>query len=908
MENIIKTLSDFNIDYEKYDIINNIKNGLIDNMTNYEINEYLALFLSEYIIKDPIFDKIACHYLLLNIYENIDKTNYKNVIDKTNILSEDYTNYCYKNMDFINKLLDFKKDKLLTFFGILTLQKSYLLKDINGKIIETPQHLFLREAIQVNLNKPNNELIKETYDYLSKMFYTHASPTIFNSGTKINQLSSCFLLDCDDDMNYISKSWSDIASISKLGGGIAISLSKIRCQDSIIKSTNGKSDGIIPLCKVYQSIALYVNQSGKRNGALSIYIEPWHGDIYKFIDLRRITGNEDDKTRDLFLGLWIPDLFMNCVKNNLDWYLMDSSVSIGLTEIYGEEFEKLYYSYVEQNKFIKKIKAIELYERILESQIETGMPYMCYKDAGNYKSNQKNIGIIRSSNLCVAPETMILTFRGYKEIQTLENQYVNVYNGINYSNVKIIKTGIKQKLIKIGFSNGNYLECTPYHRFKIIDEWLIECQTPYKNYNNNNNIQYTEKYTKIVEATDLKIGMIIPDYYIRIDKKLYKNIKITSIEDNARYDDTYCFNEPILHQGIFNGILTMNCTEIFLHTSPQETAVCNLSSISLPKFVNEDKTFNYELLGKVAELTTYTLNNVIDVNYYPVKEAEYANQLSRPIGIGVSGLADVFLLMDHAYESPEAFNINKKIFECIYYHSLKSSNNIAKIDGPYEKFVGSPFSMGLLQFHLCGKTVDDLHIDGYPDFKWDELIEDIKKYGTKNSMLTAAMPTASSSQIIGNYESFEAYSSNIFLRKMGKHDMIIVNKHLIKELKEMNLWNDDTLNELLYYEGSIKCMNLPLKMKKKYKTSFEMLQKNIIQQSIDRSLFIDHSQSLNIFMDKPDKTKLSKCHFYGWQGGLKTGSYYIRSKPTKSAIKFGLDAEFIKKIEEKQEECLTCSA
>ena len=328
MDAFIRTLTDFNIDYEKYEIMNDIKAGLVNNMTTYEINEYISLTSSSYIIKYPIFDKIACHYSLLNIYLTVDKTNYKNVIDKTNILSEDYKNYCYKNMDFINELLDFERDKLLTFFGIRTLMKSYFIKDTNGNIIESPQHMFLREAIQVNLNKPNNELIKETYYYLSKMFYTHASPTIFNSGTKMNQLSSCFIMDCDDDMNSISKSWGDIASISKLGGGIAISLSKIRCQDSIIKSTNGKSDGIIPLCKVYQSIALYVNQSGKRNGALSIYIEPWHGDIYKFIDLRRITGNEDDKARDLFLGLWIPDLFMNCVKNDLDWYLMDTSFSI----------------------------------------------------------------------------------------------------------------------------------------------------------------------------------------------------------------------------------------------------------------------------------------------------------------------------------------------------------------------------------------------------------------------------------------------------------------------------------------------------------------------------------------------------------------------------------------------------
>ena len=754
-ENLYKSIIS---NYENYNILFDIKNGVIEDMSVYEINEFISLSCASYIAREPDFNKLACHYSLLNIYNNLDKSSYMNIlkeINKTNILSEDYKKYCYENIEFIDSILDFEKDKLFDFFGLRTLIKTYLLKSVDGNIIECPQHLFLREAIQVHLNKINNENIKNTYYYLSNLYYTHATPTLFNSGTNRSQLSSCFLMSCEDSIVGIAKSWENIAHISKYAGGIGISLSDIRGKNSKIKSTNGKSDGIVPLCKVYQSIALYVNQSGKRNGSIAIYLEPWHSDIFSFIDLRRITGDESEKTRDLFLGLWIPDIFMESVKNDTYWYLMSPDVCSGLTTTYGDEFKELYYKYVKEEKYVKKIKAVELYQKILESQIETGMPYMCYKDASNKKSNQKNLGTIKSSNLC---------------------------------------------------------------------------------------------------------------------------------------------------------------SEVILHTSSEEIATCNLASISLPKFVNEDRTFNFELLGKVTELATYNLNNVIDVNYYPVKETENSNLKNRPLGLGVQGLVDTYFKMGYSFDSPEAFKLNRKIFECIYYHSVKSSNNMAKIDGTYSTFNGSPFSQGILQFHMWDKTVEDLHMDGYPDFQWNELIEDVKKYGTRNSQLTALMPTASTSQIMGNYECFEPFASNIFVRKMGKHDIVVINNHLVKELKELNLWNDETYNELLYYDGSIKNMNIPENLKTKYKTAFELQQSVLVKQSIERGCFIDQSQSLNIFMENPDFNKLNKAHFFGWQNGgcnsLKTGIYYLRSRAAKSANKFGLDPEVVRKIKEKNDDevCLQCSA
>lgn len=980
-DNMIEELNNFitknikNDDININEIINDIKDGLVENMNNEEIYEYFALKCISYVGREPNFDKISVIYILKKLYLNIDLENYEktlNYLIETNTLSENYINYCKNNIDFINETLNFNNDYLINFFGLKTLLSSYLLKTKDGIIIETPQHMFMREAIQVNINKLDNEKIKETYYYLSNLYYTHATPTLFNSGTKYPQLSSCYLLQCGDSIEEIGKSITDMMNISKWAGGIGINLSDVRGKGSKIKSNNGKSDGIIPLCKMIESMARYVNQSGKRNGAVAVYLEPWHSDIFSFVDLRRITGNELERTRDLFLGLWIPDLFMKKVQTEKpgekNWYLMSPDSSPGLTDCYGDKFEELYNKYVEEGKYIKQVSSQELYRRILESQCETGLPYMLYKDACNEKSNQKNLGTIKNSNLCVSGKTNIITDKGMFEIKNLVNKKVNIWNGYEFSDVEIIKTGENQTLHKIEFTNGEELYCTPYHKFYIknykeevraddleIDMELIGYNFPLIINNNllNETMKQLEFYFNNVDllsndsldnykliksrinllGSDCKIIKNNEDNYtitftnnnlnklielgfnpdnlnkIEIDNE---GIKIKKITKNICNEDTYCFNDKKRHLGVFNGILTGNCSEIIEYSNNEEIAVCNLGSISLPKFINEDKTFNFELLGKVSYLATHNLNSVIDINFYPVPETEVSNMRHRPIGLGVQGLIDVYQIMGYSFDSPEALKLNKKIFECIYYNSLRSSIDIAKEEGSYSSFEGSPFSNGLLQFHLWGKNVDDLNIDGFPSFDWNNIIEEIKIYGTRNSLLTTIMPTGSTSQIMGNYECIEPYASNILTRVTAKREFIVINKNLVKALKELNLWNYDAYNELLYYNGSVQNMDVPEHIKKIYRTSYELPQKFIIQQSLDRGIFIDQTQSLNIFMEQPDQEKLTKAHFYGWRNGIKTGLYYLRTKPAANAKKYGVDIDKQKKMKKKvvcnDDVCVMCSA
>lgn len=889
-QELTEILNQFTPSFNNDKILDEIKNGLTDDINLSDLYDFIALNCIAFIGIEPDIDKVASLYLLKKMYLTIDKNDYSNVLNNlinTNCLSDSYINYCNNNINFINNLLNFENDFLLNFFGLKTLEKLYLIKDTNKQILEAPQHLFLRVSIQLCINDKlnQNKNISETYYYLSNLYYTHATPTCTNSGTKQPQLSSCFLMQCGDSIEEITKSWSDIAKISKFGGGIGINICDIRGEHSIIKSNGGKSSGILPLCKVFESIAQYVNQRGVRKGSVAIYIEPWHTDILTFLNFQTIAGNEKEKTRDLYLGLWIPDLFMKCVENDSDWYLMSPDVCNGLTDTFGNEFETLYNFYVSQGLYTKKIKATEIFNLILKAQIETGMPYMMYKDSVNKKSNQMNLGTIKNSNLCVAPETRILTDRGNEIIKTLENQKVNVWNGKIFSQVIIKKTGENQKLIKINFSNNSYIECTEYHKFFIENENI-----------ENNEID-------IVEAQNLKPNMKIKDFIIPL-YGLQKDIFVESIEDNDRFDDTYCFNEPYEHAGVFNGILTMNCTEIVEYSSNDEIAVCNLASISLPRFVNEG-IFNFELLGHVAQLATKNLNSVIDINFYPVPEAQNSNFRHRPVALGVSGLADTYMLMNFNFDSQEAHNLNKKIFECIYYNSLKQSNELAKQYGAYSSFKNSPFSKNLLQFHLWGKNINDFYIPNYPSFNWENLIEDIKTFGTRNSLITSIMPTSSVSLILSQCEACEPYSSNLYKRITGTREFVIINKHLVKELKSLNLWNEKLYNELLFNEGSVQNLDVPQNIKLKYKTAFELKQITIVNQSYERAPFIDQTQSLNIFMDFSENSggniedRLKKCHFKGWKLGLKTGMYYLRSKPKNNAIKFGVDPNLQKEFKEK---------
>ena len=883
----------------KFNIKEELINGMVEDMNNISMYEYIANTSASYISKEPAFNKLSVIYELKKLYfllqidnsknlENLEKI--KNLFEKQNefkLISDKYYEFIINNYDTLINFIEHDRDKLIDVFGIKTLQRSYLLKDKNDQPLESPQMMFLRCAIQIHFldiisDFSKFNLIKETYDNMSQLYFTHATPTLFNSGGRFPQLSSCYLLQCPDDLAAISKSIGDMMMISKWAGGIGVNLSDIRANGSIIKSNGGKSTGIIPLCKVLESVARYVNQSSKRQGSIACYIETWHYDIFDFIDLRKNTGDENLRARDLFLGLWVPNAFMRAVEKDEDWYLMSPDVSVGLTDVHSEEFDKLYYKYVEDGNYIKKIKAIDLYKKILESQLETGMPYMLYKDHANSKSNQKNLGTIKNSNLCVAPETKILTDKGYIEISTLKNKKVNVWNGEKYSNVTIMQTGINQKLIRISFSNNRYLDCTPYHKFHIL-----KTESP------NN--------ASIIEASMLKVGMKIIKFNLPTLEN-QENIIITNIEDLGRKDDTYCFNEPEKHLGIFNGIMTGNCSEIIEYSSADEIAVCNLASICLPKFVEVDnfgkKSFNFEKLGEIVKIVVNNLNKIINVNFYPVIETQISNFRHRPIGLGVQGLACTYAKMGFPFDSEEAIKLNKMIFECIYYHALLKSNELAKELGAYETFKGSPFSEGKLQFHLAGLNESDMSKElGYA---WTSLVLDIKEFGTRNSLLTTIMPTASTAQIMNNNESIEPFASNIYVRKTIAGDFIIVNKYLVEDLKKIDKWTDEIYQELVFDNGSVQKLDIPNELKEKYKTAYEMKQSVLLKQSVDRGIFIDQSQSLNIFMAKPDFNKLHSCHMYSWKNGLKTGMYYLRSQPVSEGIKFGIDSEVIKNIKNKR--------
>lgn len=907
-------------------ILDDIHQGLPENeFKEVEFYDYVAKILATYASKDPSFSKISSlsQTKIYNLqigkdYIKLIKTQYE-----FKLISEQFYEFVIKNQKQLESIIKWERDELIDYFGLKTLERSYLLKNtITKELIERPQMMWLRVAIQIHglWNEPNKnqniincdnlderiELIRETYEYLSQLYFTHATPTLFNSGSNYPQLSSCYLLQCPDDLEQIGDSFKSIMMISKWAGGIGINLSDIRSNNSIIKSNGGRTNGIIPLCKVLESLARYVNQSSKRLGSIATYLETWHADIEDFIELRKNTGDDNLRARDLFLGLWVCDAFMRAIESDADWYLMNPNESIGLTDTWGTEFEALYAKYVLEGKYVKKIKARELYKKITECQFETGMPYMMFKDNINARSNQQNLGTIKNSNLCVAPETLILTDKGYLKIGDLKDKKINVWNGEKFSEVIVRQTGIKQKLIKVNFSNNVFIECTPYHKFFI----------------DINGIKKTIEAHELVSKMKI-YGYKIPkldSYNLEYSKTTlfeFKDILITSIEDLGRYDDTYCFNEPEKHAGVFNGILTSNCSEIVEYSSPDEIAVCNLASVSLPKFVSTrldgTKYFDFEELGKVIQIVVRNLNNIIDLNYYPVPQTAKSNLSHRPVGIGVQGLADCYFMMGYAFDSQQATKLNKQIFETIYFNSLTKSNELAKIYGKYSSFDGSPFSKGELQFHLAGYTTEQV-VDKELGYDWNNLIENIKCFGTRNSLLTTIMPTASTAQILNNNESIEPYASNIYVRKVLAGEYLIVNKHLVSDLKKNKLWTKEIQDELLYDNGSVQKLNLSQEIKNKYKTAYELKQSVIVKQAVDRGLFIDQSQSMNLFMEMPDHNKLASAHVYAWKNGLKTGSYYIRSLPVSEATKFSIDIEQINNIKNKRiiniehNICENCSA
>jgi len=657
------------------------------------------------------------------------------------LLADDVYKVIIDNKELLDSTIIYNRDFGYDYFGFKTLERSYLLK-LNGEIAERPQHMLMRVSIGIHLNDLDSAI--ETYELMSKKYFTHATPTLFNSGTPKPQMSSCFLLTMkDDSIEGIYDTLKQTAKISQSAGGIGLSIHNIRATGSYIAGTNGTSNGIVPMLQVFNDTARYVDQGGgKRKGSFAIYIEPWHADIFDFLDLKKNHGKEEMRARDLFYAMWVPDLFMKRVEENAEWTLMCPNECPGLCDVHADAFDKLYLKYESKGKGRKTIKARELWEKILESQIETGTPYMLYKDSANVKSNQKNLGTIRSSNLC---------------------------------------------------------------------------------------------------------------------------------------------------------------TEILEYTSPDEIAVCNLASIALPMFI-KDGEFDHQELYRITKRVTKNLNRVIDRNYYPVKEAENSNFRHRPIGLGVQGLADAFIMLRLPFTSDKAKSLNQDIFETLYYAAVEASMEEAIADGTYQSYEGSPISKGEFQHNLWGVNEDELS----GNWDWVKLRNDVLKNGVRNSLLVAPMPTASTSQILGNNECFEPYTSNIYTRRVLSGEFIIVNKHLLEDLVNLGLWNDGLKQEIMRANGSIQDIDIiPDDIKELYRTVWELSMKDIIDMSKERGYFIDQSQSLNLFLEGATMAKLTSMHFYAWKSGLKTGMYYLRTKSAVDAIKFTLDtkstAETKKDIETKTE-------
>ncbi len=760
---------------------------IFDGVKTTELDELAAYMCSSLSVENPEYSTLASRIIISNHHKNTSPSFSETILilynneNNSPLVSDEVYDVVMKNKEKLNSYIDYSRDYFFDYFGFKTLERAYLMR-VNKKIIERPQHLWMRVAIGIHGNDLKEVL--QTYDLMSRKYFTHATPTLFNAGTNRPQLSSCFLCSMNDDsVSGIYDTLKELALISKYAGGIGIHIHQIRGKGSHIRGTNGTSNGIIPMLRVFNNTARYIDQAGKRLGSIAVYLEPWHTDIESFLELKKNHGNEEDRCRDLFLALWISDLFMERVKENKKWSLMCPDNCKGLSDVYGDDFKSLYEQYEAEGKYTKQMNAQDLWFKILEAQIEQGMPYILFKDAANKKSNQKNLGTIKSSNLCA---------------------------------------------------------------------------------------------------------------------------------------------------------------EVLIYSSPEETGVCNLASICLPTYVEKVEgkaVYNFDKLHEITKIVAKNLNKVIDKNFYPVEKARISNLKHRPIGIGVQGLADVFVQMGHPFESEDAKKLNKDIFETIYHAAVEASMELSKkrakvindirngvsdefidnyvnefekhvIDGPcpgaYSSFIGSPMSQGMFQFDLWGQLPSDR-------YDWNSLREEIMKHGIRNSLLLSPMPTASTSQIMGFNESFEPFTNNIFQRKTLSGEFIVINKYLINDLIKIGLWNKEIKDMILLHNGSIQSIpEIPDKLKALYKTTWEIKQRNIIDMSADRGIYICQTQSLNIFMEDPDFQKLSSMHFYSHAKGLKTGTYYLRTRPKAKTQQFTIDPEFarrrLKCAEQNGDTCVLCSA
>ena len=717
-------------------------NGLTSGMTTRQIDELAAETACSLMTTNIDYDTLAARIVISNLHKNTSSTFYDVLYELRDVYDEEVFNFSVCCIDVIEKALDYSRDYNYAYFGFKTLEKTYLLRNPKTNVIvERPQHLLMRVALGIHYG--NIEKVIDTYNELSLGKFTHATPTLFNAGTKYPALSSCFLLGMSDSVSSMYECIKRCALISKHSGGIGINISNIRAKGSDIRSSGGVSEGIIPMIRVFNDTARHITQGGKRKGSIAIYLEPHHPEVLQFLELRLNNGKEEMRARDIFIAMWVPDLFMKAVEENGVWSLFCPHTILknygkGLQDVYGKEFEDMYNDAVEKKLYTTQIKAQEIWTRIINSQIETGLPYIMYKDSVNKKNNQKNIGLIRGSNLC---------------------------------------------------------------------------------------------------------------------------------------------------------------SEVVQYTDADNVSVCNLASIALPKYI-KDGVYDFKELGRITEMIVENLNNVIDRTFYPVPEAKTTNLKHRPIGICIQGIADVFAMLKYSWDSLEAAELNKRIFETIYFHAVKKSAELAQVYGSYEFFDGSPASFGILQYDMW-------NVKPITDYDWDGLKEMVKK-GMRNSLLVAPMPTASTAQILGNNEAFEPFTSNIYSRKVISGDFTIVNKYLYKDLKDLGLWSQDIVNKIILAGGSIQSIDgIPENIKNLYKTVWEISQKTLIDMSVDRGAFIDQSQSLNLFIAKPTISKLSSMHLYSWKRGSKNGIYYLRSKPATEAVKFSI----MKEVETKDDEgCVSCGS
>ena len=787
---------------------------IYDGITTSELDEFTASTSASMSLYNPDYEELASRLIINNHHKNTTDSFCESMKILENYISDDLLTICEKYKEKIDSLIDYSRDYLISYFGFNTLIKSYLLK-VNKKTVERPQHLFMRVALGIhgNLNFDENciKKVKNTYDLLSTKYFTHATPTLFNAGTKYPQMSSCYLIGTEDSVDGIYKTISDVALISKWAGGVGVHISNIRASGSLISKTNGQSQGIMPMLKVYNDTARYINQSSKRNGSFAIYIEPWHADIFTFLEAKKNNGAEELRARDLFYALWVPDIFMKRVREQGKWSLMCPNECPGLTECYGEEFDKLYEKYELEGKYRKQIDIIELWNAIINSQIETGTPYMCYKDQVNYKSNQKNIGIIKSSNLCVE----VNLFSDSKETAVC-----------NLASICLSKFAENK--------NNNFIVYS------------------------KDNCKYCDLAKKLL--TDNNLG--------------YSQIWLNKESERLEFYEKYTDEEE--------GTLVNTMPQIFENDNGNNKRIGGYTD--LVKYLQNNKYFNFEKLGEVTETIVENLDIVIDKNYYPTNEAKTSNMKHRPIGIGVQGLADAFMLMNLSFTCDSAKKLNKDIFETIYYYALKKSCQLAKEKGTYETFSGSPASKGILQFDMWNKTPEKIQNE-----KWDFLKQEIQECGLRNSTLIALMPTASTAQIMGNNESFEPYTSNMYTRRVLAGEFVLINKHLIKYLKNNNLFSKETVDSIILQKGSVQGLNISKKAKEIFKTVWEISQKSLLEMSADRSPYICQSQSFNVFIEKADPKIINSVHLYGHSLGLKTGSYYIRTKPALNTQNFSMD-------------------